>query len=162
MMIAAGNAGRPGASLTRGAGREIIAVEFKKTGAGQSQFKGGAGSKETVPVVGQEMADQRRGKALDELLLFITARMSGKDGFSALKLAPAGQAGPLRSSPACRLPGFARRSGCVPAEPHPPPKRARIIQIKNVLATGAIIIPLLIAQTPAGFDRTTTAKYSVN
>ncbi|MDB6112819.1 MAG: hypothetical protein JWR69_4569 [Pedosphaera sp.] len=57
-MIAAGKARRPGAGVALGAGGETIAVKFKKTGAGESQFSGrGTGTKQAVPVVGQQVAD---------------------------------------------------------------------------------------------------------
>ena len=156
-MIAAGNARGPGAGVALGAGGQIIAVEFKKAGSGESQFNGGgAGTKQAFPVVCQQMADQRCWNALDELLFFITTRMSEKDGFFAFELAPAGLAGPPKGSPARRLPDFDRRSGCVPAEPYPPPKQPRIIQIKNALATGAKHYSTFDRTDPSGFDRTTT------
>ena len=51
--------------------------------------------------------------------------MPEAEGFSALKLAPAGACRAVAGErgPACRLPGFRRRSGCVPAEPYPPLER---------------------------------------
>ena len=36
-----------------------------------------------------------------------------------------GLAGPLNSGPTCRLQGFRRRSGCVPAEPYLPRKHSQ-------------------------------------
>jgi hypothetical protein len=48
-----------------------------------------------------------------------------KDGFFALELAPAGHAGPPTRRD-CRLPGFWRRSGCLPAEPYLPLKRDKL------------------------------------
>jgi hypothetical protein len=62
------------------------------------------------------------------------------------------------SGPACRLLGFDRRSGCVPAEPHPPSKRARIVKIKNRLATGPTHYSPFDRTDLSSFDRTTTIE----
>ena len=82
--------------------------------------------------------------------------MSEEGGFFALELAPAGHAGPLLYSPACRLPDFSRRSGCVPAEPYPPLKRPRILLIKKLLTMGSEHYSGFDRTDLSGFDRTTT------
>jgi len=75
--------------------------------------------------------------------------MTEGDGFYALELAPAvGNVGPLRSRPACRLPGFRRRSGCVPADPYPPLKQPARLQTSGLLA--------IVLKHYSAFDRTTT------
>ena len=60
------------------------------------------------------------------------------------------------NSPACRLPDFRRRSGCVPAEPYPPLKRPRILQTKNLLTIGPEHYSAFVRTDLSGFDRTTT------
>jgi len=64
------------------------------------------------------------------------------------------------NSPACRLPDFRRRSGCVPAEPYPPLKRPRILQTKNLLTIGPEHYSAFVRTDLSGFDRTTTVESS--
>jgi len=61
-----------------------------------------------------------------------------------------------RTSPTCRLQAFRRRSGCVPAEPYPPLKRPRILQIKTILTTGPEHYSPFDRTGLSPFDRTAT------
>src|ERR1017187_732873 len=87
------------------------------------------------------------------------ARMREADGFCALELAPAEPAGPRRGrSPACRLPDFRRRSGCVPAEPYPPLKQPEILSVIASLTSGPTHYSPFARTDLYPFARTTTAK----
>src|ERR1039458_2335808 len=89
------------------------------------------------------------------------ARMREADGFCALELAPAEPAGPRRGrSPACRLPDFRRRSGCVPAEPYPPLKQPTSLQNKLRLAIGPKHYSTFVRTALSTFVRTTIVKPS--
>ena len=89
------------------------------------------------------------------------ARMREADGFCALELAPAEPAGPRRGrSPACRLPDFRRRSGCVPAEPYPPLKQPEILYPATSLTSGPMHYSAFARTDLFGFARTTTAHSS--
>ena len=61
-------------------------------------------------------------------------------------------------SRACRLPGFRRRSGCVPAEPYPPLKQPMRLQNKSPLAIGAELYSTFARTDLSSFARTTTRK----
>ena len=53
----------------------------------------------------------------------MVARVEPGDGFFAFFRMPAGASRAANGGrPTCRLSGFRRRSGCVPAEPYPPLK----------------------------------------
>src|ERR1019366_3067806 len=84
--------------------------------------------------------------------------MKEDDGFFALKLAPAGPAEPPWSGPACRLPDFRRRSGCVPAEPYPPLKQPEILSVIASLTSGPTHYSPFARTDLYPFARTTTAK----
>src|ERR1017187_5067165 len=60
------------------------------------------------------------------------------------------------SSPACRLPDFRRRSGCVPAEPYPPLKQPTSLQNKLRLAIGPKHYSTFVRTALSTFVRTTT------
>jgi hypothetical protein len=69
-----------------------------------------------------------------------------------------GMPGHRESSPACRLPDFRRRSGCVPAEPYPPLKQPTKLQSKLRLAIGPKHYSTFVRTAPSTFVRTTTAQ----
>jgi len=75
----------------------------------------------------------------------------------ALELTPAGHAGPPSSHPACRSPGFERRSGCVPAEPCPPLKQPTRLQIKISPTMGSEHYSPFARTDLSPFVRTTTS-----
>ena len=67
-VVAAGQTGGPCLSVARGAGSEVICVEFVETGLGQSQFDGGgAGADLAGAVTVEEMADERCRQTMDQL-----------------------------------------------------------------------------------------------
>jgi hypothetical protein len=97
LVIAAGVARDPGLGVAVGGDAQIGAVEFVEAGFGQLQFGLNAGGAELAGAeLGQHVANERRGQAMDQLEFFIGRRVGEEDGFCALKLTPAelGQAGP--------------------------------------------------------------------
>jgi hypothetical protein len=79
VMIAAGEAGRPGVGLAVRAGVEIIGIEFVEAGTGQAQFSGGgAGADMTGAMTVEEMTDERSGVTFDQLKFFIGPKVTGR------------------------------------------------------------------------------------
>jgi hypothetical protein len=77
MMIAAGEAGRPGVGLAVGAGLEIFGVEFVEAGTGQAQLSGrGASADLAGAITGEEMTDERRGQTFEQLSFFIGPKIT--------------------------------------------------------------------------------------
>lgn len=77
-------------------------------------------------------------------------------GFFALGLIPVGASRTAYSGPACSMPGLDRRSACVLAEPYTPSKRAKIVQVKTMMATGSEHYSPFDRTDLSPFDRTTT------
>jgi hypothetical protein len=153
MVIAAGTTRRPGVGVAAGAGAQVVGVEFVEAGTGQTQFAGGSASAEVASAMTvEEVADERSGQTFDQLRFFIGPKLEGEGGFFALELTPAG-AGPVATlrHRVCRLSGFRRRSGCVPAEPYPPLKQPVRLQKSLRLA--------MAPEHYSGFDRTTTVRF---
>src|ERR1035441_7463823 len=110
----------------------------------------------------------------------MVTRMTKKGGFIALKLAPAGGGGPggegagpaagavffppragglprrVERGPACRLPDFSRRSGCVPAEPYPPLKQPVRLYPFAPMTRGSKHYSTFVRTDLSTFVRTTT------
>ena len=80
--------------------------------------------------------------------------MNGRRDLSLWDLHRQGLAGPLLGGPTCRLQGFWRRSGCVPAEPYPPQKQADLVCQQPVGATKT-----LLARRYSPFDRTVGSPF---
>jgi hypothetical protein len=79
VMVAAGEAGRPGVGLAVGAGVEIIGVEFVEAGTGEAQLSGGrTGADLAGAITVKEMADERSGVTMDQLKFFIGPKVAGK------------------------------------------------------------------------------------
>jgi hypothetical protein len=77
MMIAAGEAGRPGVGLAVGAGMEILGVEFVEAGTGQAQVSGcGASADLAGAITVEEMTDERRGQTFEQLSFFIGPKIT--------------------------------------------------------------------------------------
>ena len=125
IMIAPGTTRSPGVGVASGASAQVIGVEFVEAGTGQPQFTGGgAGAEMAGAVAVEEMTDEGSGQTFDQLGFFMGPKIEENGRFIALELTPAG-AGPVAAKRhrTCRLSGFRRRSGCVPAEPYPPLKQ---------------------------------------
>ena len=160
-MIAARDARDPGVGLAVDEGVEVGAVEFVETAVGQAEFcSGRLGGELFSTVAGQDMANEGSGKTLDQLEFFIRARLAEGRGESWIYRIEAdsgrGLAKPGRhggDGPTCRLSGFTRRSGCVPAEPYPPLKRIQIASAAARCQTQTQGLPHY-----SGFARTTTRE----
>jgi hypothetical protein len=127
VMISAGEAGRPGVGLALGARAEVVGVKFVEAGMSQSQFVGGTdGAEVSGAEAVEDVTDEWRGQTFAELKFFMAARIA--EGRWIYRIATdagrASRAG-AETSPTCRLSGFRRRSGCVPAEPYPPLKQGK-------------------------------------
>ena len=133
-MIAAGSAGRPEVLLVVGAGGEVIRVELVAAAAGELELAAGlAGGELTGAELGEEATAQRSGETMSELIFFMSEEGNKPSGGEASENGwiyrfgtdSGRRAGPAARSRrrACRVSDFGRRSGCVPAEPYPPPKR---------------------------------------
>jgi hypothetical protein len=158
MVIAPGTTRSPGIGVAGGAGAQVIGVEFVEAGTGQSQFEGGGASAEVAGAMTvEEMTDEWSGQTFDQLCFFIGPSLAEEGGFIALELTPAG-AGPVavKRHRACRMSGFRRRSGCVPAEPYPPLKQPARLQKSLRLAMAPEHYSGFDRTGVSGFDRTTT------
>jgi hypothetical protein len=83
--------------------------------------------------------------------------MAEEGGFFALELIPVWLAGPpTGDDPTDRLSGFSRRSGCVPAEPHPPPKQPKRLHLEYFLTMGPKHYSPFVRTYLSPFARTTT------
>ena len=117
-----------------GAGGEVIGVEFVEAAAGELEFALGLVRVEMSGAeLGQDVTDQWSGETMSELIFFISEEGNKPSGGEASENGwiyrfgtdSGRRAGPAARSRrrACRVSDFGRRSGCVPAEPYPPPKR---------------------------------------
>jgi len=110
-----------------GTGAEIIGVKFVEAGMSQPQFVGGAAGAEVSGAEAvEDVTDEWSGQTFAELKFFMAARIAEgrwiyRIGTDAGRASRAG----AEASPTCRLSGFRRRSGCVPAEPYPPLKHGK-------------------------------------
>ena len=110
-----------------GTGAEVVGVKFVKAGMSQPQFIGGAdGTEVSGAEAVEDVTDEWSGQTFDELKFFMAARIA--EGRWIYRIATdtgrASRAG-AEAGPTCRLSGFRRRSGCVPAEPYPPLKQGK-------------------------------------
>lgn len=79
VMVAAGEAGRPGVCVAVGAGVEVNGVEFVEAGTGQAQLSGGgAGADLTGAITMEEVTEERSGVTFDQLKFFIGPKVTGK------------------------------------------------------------------------------------
>ena len=125
MMIAAGERGRPGVGLALSTGAEVSGVKFVETGVAESQLTGGCGGADLAGAEAlEEMTNERGWQTVAELKFFMAATIPEESWIYrfAADTGRASRAG-TGASPTCRLSGFRRRSGCVPAEPYPPLKQ---------------------------------------
>ena len=109
----------------------------------------------------ENVPDERGRESFDQLQFFMIGRMSEADGFCAFELAPAGHAESPLSDPACRLPDFRRRSGCVPAEPYPPLKQPWRLSARLRLARGPVLYSTFARTALSTFVRPTTDQMRV-
>jgi hypothetical protein len=94
-MVTPRKTGRLGLAAAFGASAEVLAVELVEAWQGKPQFVCGTwGVELAMTMIGQNMTNVRSGQTVDQLEFFMAAKMTKEDGFFALKLAPAGHAGP--------------------------------------------------------------------
>ena len=149
-----------------GAGAEVVGCRVRRSGLRQRPSSAAAAWARELAgaMLGQEMTNEGSGQTFDQLQFFMAARRWRKRWIFRFETDTGrGKPGGAVPSPTCRLSGFRRRSGCVPAEPYPPLKhvklRAKPQALDNKKPTASLIIPLLIAQLLSGFARTTTQEY---
>jgi len=77
VVVTAGEAGRPGPRVASGGGQQILGSELVKATQANAQF-GGDRRRSEVPGAGlsQEMTDEWRGNAMDQLLFFIAPKVA--------------------------------------------------------------------------------------
>lgn len=94
-------------------------------------MSGSASTDLAAAKVMEQMTDKRARQTFDQLWLFIGAKVTeGRWIFRFEADTGRRLAGPAaKTSPTCRLPGFRRRSGCVPAEPYPPLKQPETTEV---------------------------------
>ena len=84
LMIATGDARRPGLGLTAGTSPEVLAVELIEAGMAQAKFlSGGLRHQPPLPMVIENVPDERGRESFDQLPFFMAGRMSEADGFCA-------------------------------------------------------------------------------
>ena len=127
MMVAAGSLGCPGVGVALGAGAQVVGAQLVETAGMKVQFEGRCLGREVSRAdFGEEMADQRSGQTVDELLFFMARRVVERGIFRFATDAGRASRAALDGRPTCRVSGFRRRSGCVPAEPYPPLKHRHV------------------------------------
>lgn len=110
VVIAAGTSRSPGGREAAGAGAQVLGIKFVEAGTGQPQLGGsGAGADLSGAEAVEQMTDERGGKALDQLSLFMGLILTKGDGFIALELTPAG--GPARRWKSTTGPAVGQASG---------------------------------------------------
>lgn len=87
VVVAAGAARRPVIGLALRDGAKIGVVEFVEAGFGELELGlDGSGAELVGAELGQEMADEGSGEAVDQLQFFMEPKVAGERGFFALKL----------------------------------------------------------------------------
>src|SRR2546428_8298101 len=76
VMIAAGAAGRPSASLALGADEQVVNAQLVKAAEMNLEFQGRSLGREAASTdFSEEVADQRGGQTMDQLLFFMAVKV---------------------------------------------------------------------------------------
>ena len=157
VVIAAGKSGGPYLGPALCAGEQVIGAELVEAAEADAEFKrDDFGLEQTGAGLGEEMADQGCGTATGELRFrFFLARKVTDRWILRLETDAGSRAGPTaKSRRACRLSGFRRRSGCVPAEPYPPLKQRDIERRHGSPSSKRPTLPPI-----SNFDRTDHSSF---
>ena len=131
VMIATGASGRPRLGAALSTGEQVVGAQLVETAQADAEFeRDGLWLEQTRASLGEEMSDQRCSAAVGQLRLkFFMARKVAGGWIFRFETDAGRRAGPAaQSRRTCRLSGFRRRSGCVPAEPYPPLKQRQLEQ----------------------------------